>query len=327
MKTHYQALGINEDADDEVIVAAYKALAKKYHPDTYAGDKKFAEERMKEINIAYGILSDKDKRKKYDEEIKSNNKSNEFDYEDSFDDSDASEGVLKEDWSILSEVYPEAEFCKEYLYRISPTLCFSFQIFILTTKSGDKLKSVASDMETAYLEKYFGENEDIKSIAKSSLIEKNREIAKNINKKVSLLGKKASHRILDAIKARYQKEIKNFHPDSRLNIDKYIQKRKMEDWEMAQREEKKAEDKKKRARQRAEEELIRSRRRAEEELIRARREKETKEKEKRKAEILAEMSAERNARRKEANKTQEDMERIRKAADELRKLREKTEKS
>ena len=130
MKTHYQALGINEDADDEVIVAAYKALAKKYHPDTYSGDKKFAEERIKEINVAYGVLSDKVKRKKYDEEIKSNNKSDEFDYEDSFDDSDASEGVLEEDWSILSEVYPEAKFCKEYLYRISPTLCFSFQIFI-----------------------------------------------------------------------------------------------------------------------------------------------------------------------------------------------------
>ena len=66
MKDYYNILGVNVNSPDEVIKAAYKALAKKYHPDIYQGDKFFAEQKMKEINEAYDILSDKAKRKAYD---------------------------------------------------------------------------------------------------------------------------------------------------------------------------------------------------------------------------------------------------------------------
>jgi len=56
---------------DEVIEKAYKVLAKKYHPDLQtAENKKMAEDRMKEINDAYETLSNSDKRKVYDEELK-----------------------------------------------------------------------------------------------------------------------------------------------------------------------------------------------------------------------------------------------------------------
>lgn len=53
----YKFLGINQTANPEQIKKAYKTLAKKYHPDIYRGDKKFAEEKMKQINEAYTILS------------------------------------------------------------------------------------------------------------------------------------------------------------------------------------------------------------------------------------------------------------------------------
>lgn len=66
MKDYYKILGVNTNAPDEVIKAAYRALAKKYHPDIYQGDKFFAEQKMKEINEAYDILSDNLKRKEYD---------------------------------------------------------------------------------------------------------------------------------------------------------------------------------------------------------------------------------------------------------------------
>ena len=62
----YQILGVLEDAEDIVIRAAYKALAQKYHPDKWTGDKITASERMKLINDAYTILSDPIKRKEYD---------------------------------------------------------------------------------------------------------------------------------------------------------------------------------------------------------------------------------------------------------------------
>lgn len=59
-KVSYEILGLSEDADEVVVRAAYKALAQKYHPDKWAGDKQFASSRMAEINSAYDNLSTKD---------------------------------------------------------------------------------------------------------------------------------------------------------------------------------------------------------------------------------------------------------------------------
>ena len=62
---YYKILGINKDADENEIKKAYRKLAIKYHPDKNLGNKE-AEEKFKEINEAYEVLSDKDKRSKYD---------------------------------------------------------------------------------------------------------------------------------------------------------------------------------------------------------------------------------------------------------------------
>jgi len=66
-KDYYEILGINRKADEKEIKKAYRRLAKQYHPDTYKGDKKEAEEKFKEISEAYEVLIDKDKRAKYDQ--------------------------------------------------------------------------------------------------------------------------------------------------------------------------------------------------------------------------------------------------------------------
>ncbi len=64
--TFYEILEISENASPEVIHMAYKALAKKYHPDLNKDNPQFAEEQMKRINEAYEVLSDPEKRKRYD---------------------------------------------------------------------------------------------------------------------------------------------------------------------------------------------------------------------------------------------------------------------
>ena len=66
-KDYYEILGIKRKADEKEIKKAYRRLAKQYHPDTYKGDKKDAEEKFKEISEAYEVLIDKDKRAKYDQ--------------------------------------------------------------------------------------------------------------------------------------------------------------------------------------------------------------------------------------------------------------------
>ncbi len=65
-KDYYKILGVEPDASAEEIKRAYRKLALKYHPDRNPGDKE-AEEKFKEINEAYQVLSDPEKRKRYDQ--------------------------------------------------------------------------------------------------------------------------------------------------------------------------------------------------------------------------------------------------------------------
>ncbi|MDD3653654.1 MAG: J domain-containing protein [Desulfotomaculaceae bacterium] len=65
-KDYYKVLGVEKTADAKAIKKAYRELARRYHPDTNPGDKQ-SEKRFKEISEAYEVLSDPEKRKKYDE--------------------------------------------------------------------------------------------------------------------------------------------------------------------------------------------------------------------------------------------------------------------
>lgn len=64
-KDYYKILGVDKKASDAEIKKAFRTLAKKYHPDLHQGDKA-NEEKFKEVNEAYEVLSDKEKRQKYD---------------------------------------------------------------------------------------------------------------------------------------------------------------------------------------------------------------------------------------------------------------------
>jgi molecular chaperone DnaJ len=64
-RDYYEVLGVSRDADEGALKSAYRKLAHQYHPDKNPGDKA-AEEKFKELTEAYAVLSDRDKRARYD---------------------------------------------------------------------------------------------------------------------------------------------------------------------------------------------------------------------------------------------------------------------
>ena len=65
-RDYYEVLGLSKGASADDIKKAYRSLAKKYHPDMNPGDSE-AEAKFKEVNEAYAVLSDDEKRQKYDQ--------------------------------------------------------------------------------------------------------------------------------------------------------------------------------------------------------------------------------------------------------------------
>ncbi|MCI9480095.1 MAG: J domain-containing protein [Lachnospiraceae bacterium] len=68
MKDWYRILGVSRQASESELKAAYRKLAKQYHPDAHPGDQE-CERRFRDISEAYSILSDPEKRRKYDAEL------------------------------------------------------------------------------------------------------------------------------------------------------------------------------------------------------------------------------------------------------------------
>ena len=72
MQNYYEVLKVKKTASSDEIKKAYHVLASKYHPDKHPENKKYAEDMMKDINIAHEVLLDAESRRKYDESLESN---------------------------------------------------------------------------------------------------------------------------------------------------------------------------------------------------------------------------------------------------------------
>lgn len=190
-KDYYRILGVLDDAEDIVIRAAYKALAQRYHPDKWTGNKDEANKRMSEINEAYGVLSDSVKRKQYDA---TRDKSEYEDIND--DDEDEMLSSIESDWKEVVEYFPDLKKISDNLSKISKQLDFTFKTILLEKKEFNKRVELSRTLETFYLQKYFGKNPKIISFAKQLILDGKKEDAKKLNRAIDLLGSEVDPEII-----------------------------------------------------------------------------------------------------------------------------------
>jgi curved DNA-binding protein CbpA len=182
VKDYYRILGVMEDAEDVVIQAANKALAQRYHPDQWTGDRVEANRRMAEINEAHAVLSDPIKRKEYDSTREKGA------YQEEPDETDELLATIEKDWNKAAEYLPDLKSIAQQLARTSKSLEFEYKIILLDTKSFNERAALASKLEANYLSKYFGTNETVIAYAKQLLAAGRRNAAKELNVAVGLLG-------------------------------------------------------------------------------------------------------------------------------------------
>lgn len=181
-KNYYKILGVLDDAESIVIRSAYKALAQKYHPDKWEGDLKEATHRMSEINEAYEVLSNEDKRKSFDE---TRGKS---EYQENSSNQNDLLYSVEADWKKVLEYFPQLMSTTQNLSKISKELEFTFKVILLENKSFDKSTEIAQQLEQHYLEKYFGADKEILRFAKKLILDNQKKAARELNQAVKLLG-------------------------------------------------------------------------------------------------------------------------------------------
>lgn len=118
-KNLYETLGVTKTASADEIKKAYRNLAFKYHPDRNPGDKT-AEEKFKEINAAYSILSDETKRAQYDQFGTTDNvaytNENHYQQQYSYGPTDSNEDNF---WNFFNGTEGKQDQNKQYYYRWS----------------------------------------------------------------------------------------------------------------------------------------------------------------------------------------------------------------
>lgn len=214
MKDYYEILGISPNAEIVVINAAYRALVQIYHPDKWKGDKKLGEQKIRDINEAYETLKNKDKRKKYDDEYSASKSENyDFDKDNFKDEYNVYEKIIVNSWKFAKEYYPEITNYYEELKKINKNLAWQFQVICVEDKCFSDSKNIYSILKNDFLTRYFGNNKELKELALEAILKGNRQIAKEINKAINILGDNAAKEI----KAKILKKYSSFHGPKREN--------------------------------------------------------------------------------------------------------------
>ena len=211
-KDYYAILGVHPTAEIAVIEAAYKALAKRYHPDVSQDNPEEAHRRMQEINEAHEILSNTTKRKEYDD-LKGSGTQGAEDFFRGEGDNEPKYDPLEEDWKVALEYYPELEQYLNQLRRISWKLGYGFKAYIVDTKNYEIGAKIYTQMYEEFIERYFGNNRSIIVFANTLIETNNKQALKELNKVVRVFGVDKSFKKTAEVISKIEKKYKLYEND------------------------------------------------------------------------------------------------------------------
>ena len=243
-KDYYAILGVHPTAEIAVIEAAYKALAKRYHPDVSQDNPEEAHRRMQEINEAYEVLSNTTKRKEYDD-LKGSGTQEAGDFFRGEEDVEPEYDPLDEDWKVALEYYPELEQYLNKLRRISWKLGYGFKAYIVDTKNYENGAKIYNQMYEEFVERYFGTNESIIEFANTLIETNNKQALKELNKVVKVLDISQTFKKTDEVVSKIEKkyQLNEYDPV------KVFRKKEEEDRRKKEEDSRKKEEEEKRARE------------------------------------------------------------------------------
>jgi curved DNA-binding protein CbpA len=214
-KDYYRILGVLDDAEDVVIRAAYKALAQRYHPDKWTGNKDDANRRMQEINEAYAVLSDSAKRRQYDATRESKGYQDDSDSEGSDSANFSSNSEEQEAWNLAVQFFPELDFYYTRLRKLDYYLANTFKTYLLESKTFNKASQTSDKYAKNFLEKYFGANAFIQEYAEELIVAKNKDAAKKLNEIIDVMGSSVSPtQIKEMVEAKFPSAKKSHYEKS-----------------------------------------------------------------------------------------------------------------
>lgn len=206
MKNYYSILGVSKDAPIVVISAAYRALAKLYHPDVWTGASEIAEKTIRELNEAYAVLSDPKQKKEYDEKFERDVSEATSDFSGQ-DEVFGDFGTKIDDWGVVEEYYPGIEVQRKELNKIDHNLAVLFQFLITEEKIFDEYLECAAALKSAFFTKFFGSNLQVHTFAEALLMDGKRKIAQELNKSIRVLGTDQASKVVQKIKTKYAGEL------------------------------------------------------------------------------------------------------------------------
>jgi curved DNA-binding protein CbpA len=150
-----EILGVHPTAEEFVIRAAYRALARRYHPDKLGPDESGLADRMAQINEAYDALSDSVRRQEYDRSRQAESASTRTapSLDELFDPPPAGVSFASADWEKACEYYPDLPKIDSELMRISWKLAWMFRSSLLESKTFGQRWMQAGDLDHASRER------------------------------------------------------------------------------------------------------------------------------------------------------------------------------